>query len=64
MKKKQREMLKTSVTKIKNTVERNNSRPSRGDNLRDGRQTKLKDYIQISIKKNTIQACPQCPRTL
>ena len=27
-------MLKTSVTKIKNTVERNNSQLSRGDNLR------------------------------
>lgn len=51
MKKKQREMFKTSVTEIKNTVERTNSRPSRRENIRDGRQIKLKNYIQISLRK-------------
>lgn len=51
MKKKRREMWKTSVAEVKSRVGRINSRSSRSGNIRDGRQTKVKNYGHVSIKK-------------
>lgn len=51
LEKKRREMWKTLVAEVKSRVGRINSRSSRSENIRDGRQTKVKNYGQVSRKK-------------